>query len=299
MEYIKIKEKTYGYAVNFKDNDSIRNSFNSLTRKIYGFDFEEWYQNGYWMDRYIPYALLDGNNVIANVSVNIIDYLLMEEKMRYIQIGTVMVDKEYRNKGLSRFLMEKVIEEWRERCDLIYLFANDSVLNFYPKFGFVSVSEYQYSKEISAKNSTSEVIKLNMSDEKDRSYLFDIINGSLHFSQFAMHDNPSLIMFYCTSFMSQNVYYIKALDAIVIADFIDDTLYLNDVFCLRDVPLDNIIAAMVNKEIKKIVMGFTPKDTTSFDSMLLKENDTTLFVIEDKLQNFKNKEVMFPVLSHA
>ena len=114
MEHIAVNGKTYGFAVNFKYNDSIRNSFNSLTRKIYGFDFEEWYKNGYWKDRYIPYALLYGNDVIANVSVNIIDYLLMEEKMRYIQIGTVMVDKEYRNKGLSRFLMEKVIEEWRE-----------------------------------------------------------------------------------------------------------------------------------------------------------------------------------------
>ena len=46
MEYIKIKEKTYGYAVNFKDNDSIRNSFNSLTRKIYGFILK----NGIKMD---------------------------------------------------------------------------------------------------------------------------------------------------------------------------------------------------------------------------------------------------------
>lgn len=110
----------------------------------YGFDFEEWYQNGYWKDRYIPYALLDGNNVITNVSVNIIDFFVMGEKKTCIQIGTVMTDKEYRNQGLNRFLMKKVLEEWRERCDVIYLFANDSVLNFYPKFGFVSVPEYQH-----------------------------------------------------------------------------------------------------------------------------------------------------------
>ena len=117
-----------------------------------------------------------------------------------------MVDKEYRNQGLSRFLMEQVLEEWRESCDLIYLFANDSVLNFYPKFGFIPVPEYQHSKEISAENSTTEVIKLNMSEEKDRNYLLDTISGSLRFSQLAMDHNPSLVMFYCTSFMNQNVY---------------------------------------------------------------------------------------------
>ena len=67
----------------------------------------------------------------------------------------------------------------------------------------------------------------------------------------------------------------------------------------RDVPLDDIIEAMVYKDIKKIVIGFTPKDATSFDVKLLKEEDTTLFIMEEKLEAFKNKKVMFPVLSHA
>ena len=299
MEYIKINEITYGYVVNFKDNDELRNSFNKLTKKTYGFDFEEWYQNGYWQDRYIPYALLDGNNIISNISVNVINFFIRGEKKRYIQIGTVMTDKEYRNQGLNRFLMEKVLEEWKDRCDLIYLFANDNVLDFYPKFGFVSVPEYQHSKEILADNPSSNVTKLNMSDEKDKNFLINTINGSLYFSQLAMYDNASLVMFYCTSFMKHSVYYIKALDAIVIAEFNDNILYLNDVFCRRDVLLDDIIAAMVNKEINKVVLGFTPKDTTSFDEILLKEEDTTLFVMEDKLEIFNNRKIMFPVLSHA
>ena len=299
MEYIEISKNTYGYAVNFKDNDGLRSSFNSLTRRTYGFDFEEWYQNGYWQNRYIPYSLLDGNNIISNVSVNVIDFLFVGEKRKFIQIGTVMTDKDYRNQGLNRFLMERVLEEWEDRCDLIYLFANDSVLDFYPKFGFVSAPEYQHSKAISAENSTYNVTKLNMSDEKDRILLFNTINGSVHFSQLAMHDNASLVMFYCTSFMNQNVYYIKALDAIVIADFNDNVLHLNDVFCRSNVPLDDIIAAMVNKEIKKIVLGFTPKNTASFEETLLNEEDTTLFIMKDKSDIFKNRKIMFPVLSHA
>ena len=299
MEYIKIEEKTYGYAVNFKDNDALRSSYNRLTRKTYGFDFEEWYKNGYWNNRYIPYAILDGDNIISNVSVSVMDFFIMGEKIRFIQIGTVMTDKEYRNHGLNRYLMEKVLAEWKDKCELIYLFANDSVLDFYPKFGFASIAEYQHSKEIFAENSTSNIIKLNMSDQKNRDFLLDTIKGSVHFAQLAMHDNASLIMFYCTSFMKENVYYIKALDAIVIAEFEDNILYLNDVYCKRDVPLDDIIEAMVSKEIKKVVCGFTPKNTDSFDNKLLQEDDTTLFVLEDKLKIFNNSRMMFPVLSRA
>lgn len=299
MEFIKVNDKTYGYAVNFRDDDKLRSSFNSLTRKTYGFDFEEWYKNGYWQDRYIPYALLDGDNIISNVSVNVIDFFVMGEKKRFIQIGTVMTDKEYRNQGLNRFLMERVLEDWKGKCDLIYLFANDSVLDFYPKFGFCPAEEYQYSKEILSVNSTSNATKLNMSDENDKKFLFDTINESKVFSQLAMIGNASLVMFYCTSFMKQSVYYIKDLDAIAIAEFNDNTLYLNDVFCKRDVHLDDIIAALVNKEIKQAILGFTPIDTTSFNVKLLKEEDTTLFVMKDGREIFEEKKLMFPVLSHA
>jgi hypothetical protein len=38
-----------------------------LTRKVYGFDFENWYLKGYWGNGYIPYSLLNGDVVIANI----------------------------------------------------------------------------------------------------------------------------------------------------------------------------------------------------------------------------------------
>lgn len=128
----------------FKDNDVLRSSFNNLTEKTYGFNFENWYENGCWRDLHIPYSLIYENKVVANVSVNIIDFLVLGEKKRYIQLGTVMTDKDYRNQGLCRKLMGIVLEEWENKCDMIYLFANDSVLDFYPKFGFVKSNEYQY-----------------------------------------------------------------------------------------------------------------------------------------------------------
>ncbi|WP_331619428.1 GNAT family N-acetyltransferase [Vallitalea guaymasensis] len=299
MEYVKIKGKRYGYVVDFKDDNKIRNSFNKLTRNIYGFDFEKWYQNGYWNDRYIPYALLDDERVIANASVNIIDFLLMGKKKRYIQIGTVMTDEEYRNQGLNRFIIEKILDEWKEQCDLIYLFANDSVVDFYPKFGFVSIDEYQHSKKILPQNKKTHAEKLNMSDKKDRDFLVDTIKNSMPVSKLNMVNNESLIMFYCTSFMKDNIYYIEELDTIVVAEFDGDTIYLNDVFSIREIHLNNIIDAMINKDINKIVFGFTPKDTIIYDVDLLKEEDTTLFVMRDNIDIFGDRQLMFPLLSHA
>jgi GNAT superfamily N-acetyltransferase len=298
METITINGKAYGYVVDYKNDDRLRKNLNSLTSKVYGFDFEDWYLNGYWGDYYIPYSLLDGDSIVSNISVNVINFLVKGEERTYIQIGTVLTVQENRNQGLSRFLLEKVLAEWRGKCDLIYLFANDSVLDFYPKFGFNRVEEYQYSKEIDLEVSLSDVTKLNMSDNENKKFLRDKINLSFPYSQVSVIENPSIVMFYYTAFLEDNVYYVKDLDAIAIADIEQDTLYLKDVFCEKEESLDRLISELINQDIKKVVLGFTPKDKTSFDENILISEDV-LFILDDRWGLFDNEKLQFPVLSHA
>ena len=298
METVKINGQDYGYVVDFKNDERLRKSLNSLTKRVYHFDFEGWYKSGHWGDRFIPYSLLKGNNIVSNIFVNVIDFLVKGEKRTYIQIGTVMTAPEYRNQGLSRLLLEKVLGEWRGKCDLIYLFANDSVLNFYPKFGFRRVEEYQYSKEINLRVSQPKVIKLNMSDNQSKELLFNKINQSAPFSQLSMIDDASLVMFCYTAIQEDNVYYINELGAVVVADFEQDTLYLKDVFCETEVPLDKVISALASNETTKVVLGFTPNEKDSFDENILIPVDA-LFILDDKWSLFNNERLQFPVLSHA
>lgn len=142
MEWVKIGKDYYVFAKGYKDDNKLRESFNELTQNTYGFDFEEWYKSGYWNDKYIPYSIIDKDRVVANVSVNTVYFNILGQEKLCIQIGTVMTDTEYRGRGLSRFLLERVIKEWKDKCEMIYLFANDSVLDFYPKFGFEKEQEY-------------------------------------------------------------------------------------------------------------------------------------------------------------
>ena len=135
-EKVLINNKEYTFVKDYRDDKNLRTRLNDLTDKTYGFNFKEWYEAGYWEEVYIPYSLLDGDKLIANASVSIMKMNVLGKKKNYIQIGTVMTDNEYRNKGLSRYLIEKIISEYKEKSDCIYLSANDTVLNFYPKFGF-------------------------------------------------------------------------------------------------------------------------------------------------------------------
>lgn len=291
-----IKGREYGFIKDIKDDDQVRKSFNRLAQETFGLSFEQWYQNGYWGNDYIPYVLLDGDKVVANVSVNIINTRWQNQAKRYIQLGTVMTDKEYRGKGLCRWLMEKVLEDWKDKSDAIYLFANDSVLDFYPKFGFEKASEYQYSKAISKKNGN--VKKLDMSAAHDRELLLDAYKHSNPFSALPMENNTGLIMFYCSQFMKENVYYIEDYEAVIIAEY-DEKLICYDIFGPCKCSLDDILCTMAKQNTKTAALGFTPKLVDDFNIMRLEEDNTTLFILKGKENLFESNMLMFPLLSRA
>ncbi len=290
MNY-KIKETEYTYFNKVKGNEKISRSFNELAQETFGLSFKD------WEDEYIPHVLLHGDCVVANVSVNIIHTVWNQQKKLYIQLGTVMTKKEYRKLGLSRFLIETILEEWKEKCDAIYLFANDSVLDFYPNFGFVQAKEYQYQMEITKK--VGSVRKLDMSNENDIELLLETYKKSNPFSSLPMEENEGLLMFYCTQFMKENVYYIKESNAIVIAEHENETMLCYDIFCDKDESMEQLISFVAKENTKNVQLGFTPKQTHNYTSSLFKEEDTTLFVFADKENIFGEHQLMFPLLSHA
>lgn len=298
MELIKLNNVTYGFARDFKHDQSIRKSFNRLTESVFGFSLESWYNDGFWGDYYIPYSLLHNNKVVSNVSINKIQFDIEGKKKTGIQIGTVMTDKEYRNRGLNKYLMEKVMQEWKNKTHFVYLFANDTVLDFYPKFNFKVVEQYQHSKIIDKHSASPSWKKLNMKDPADVAFLIGRIKHSTPIAKIAMRNNVSLIMFYCNSYKKDSIYYSKELDAIVIADFAGDTLYLDDIFSIAPIEINKVISSISNKRIVRVILGFTPLDDSGFEKNLLKGPDT-LFMLKNKVQFFTDKHWMFPVLSHA
>lgn len=298
MEYVKINEREYQFVIGYIKENELRKSFNNLTKKIFRISFEQWYQDGYWKNQCIPYSLLDRDKIISNLSVNIMDFKVFGEEKRYIQFGTVMTDPDYRNQGLSRVLIKKAIADYRDKCDLIYLFANNSVLDFYPKFEFKELPQYQCSRNADTIHTNASIKKLDMSDESSRKFIIDKVLHAIPVSKVSMCTNSELVMFYCTYFMENNVYYLENYDAIVIAAFKEDIMEVMDVFCNGDIPLNIILNTFANERVKKIILFFTPKETLSYETILLK-SDTTLFAMGKDLQLLESNQFMFPKLSHT
>lgn len=287
----------YIFTNSMKEDNALRRSYNRLAEKTFGLSFEEFYQNGYWTDKYIPYSLIDDGKVIANASVNILKSLYNGQEKRCIQIGTVMTDSDYRNQGLSRYLIERILSEWKETCDTMYLFANDSVLDFYPKFGFVKAVEYQCSSPITPTKGC--VRKLDMSHASDREFLKRYYSKSNPYSALAIKDNYELLMFYCTSLMKDCVYFLEDFDAVIIASNKNEILTCYDIFSDGNHAMIEMVSRVAESQIRTVVFGFTPAEHAAFHSRILEEEDTTLFVLKGKDNWFVNHQMMFPVLSHA
>lgn len=294
-----LRNNNYSFFKGYQGDDKKRESFNQLAVAVFQLSFEYWYQSGYWKDKYIPYTLFDGEKAIANVSANIMDFNTLGEKKRYIQIGTVMTDENYRNQGLSRYLMEKVTADWKDKCDFVYLFANSTVWEYYPKLGFKRFREYQYGKPI--KSTLSTVLEnVDMDVQSNRDRLYDYANKSCVVGKISMQHNADLVMFYCITVYKNNVYYIKQLDAFAIAIYKENELQLLDVFSKTHVDLNEVIQSLAHN-INYVTLGFTPKDDTSYETKMIDESakDEALFVINDESNPFNDNKVMFPLLSHA
>ena len=296
--YVEIQNIRYDLVSNYKDDAVLRTGLNELALAIFGIDFEEWYASGYWGDNYIPYSLMHQGKVVSNVSISKMEFLFGKEQKNAVQIGTVMTSKEYQGRGLCRFLMEWVLREWKDRSDFIYLFANDSVLDFYPKFNFQIVNEYQHSKLLDTEKTNSSKRKLNMDNDSDREFFIKTIQQSVPIAKLAVLNNISLIMFYCLSYKKNSIFYLEQSDAVVIAEIVGDTLLLNDVFSKAPVDLDHVIESMADETTKKVVLGFTPLDDKGYETTPLTQNDT-LFVLEESVGKPVEDSWMFPLLSHG
>lgn len=279
----------------YRENEELRRSFNELATKVFGLNFEGWYQNGFWKDNYDPYSVVEDGKVVANISVNTCDMNYDGTVKHLLQLGTVMTDSDYRGKGYSRKIMERILDDFEENVDGIYLFANDSVVDFYPKFGFEEREEYQYSKAVSiGSDCTAELVPMSTKEDWDK--MNRILDGTEQNSKMYMVGNSGLYMFYLSQFMQENTFYIADCDSYAIAEVEDDTLLLHAIIGNGNV--DEVISAF-GKEIKKVVLSFTPKDTKGYDKNVLIEEDTHLFVKGKFFDETKRDEYMFQAITHA
>jgi len=287
----------YEMKKNYRDNAALRESFNQLANSIFCLNFEDWYQNGLWTDKYNPYSVVRDGEVIANVSVNQTDLSFDGKIKHFLQLGTVMTSKDFRRQGLIREIMAAIDADYRGKTYGIYLFANDSVLNFYPKFGFEKTAEYLYSKQIT-NSGKCQFVKTPIYEKIAWERLRSAIERNVFQGRLDLIHNPELILFYVTKFMQENVYYHADSDTYVIAESNGEEVFLHNIFSGTLHRLDEV-TALFGRGIKKIKLGFVPKKEDRCESAELLTEDCTFFIRSETLPIFISEKLRIPSLAHA
>ncbi|WP_411170601.1 GNAT family N-acetyltransferase [Clostridium sp. MB05] len=299
-EFILVKD--------LKKNKKYRKSFSKLAADTFRLDFEQWFEEGYCNDNYISYSYIHNDEVIANVSINKFTIVQNRKINKAIQLGTVMTDKNYRNKGLIRRLMNEIFKEYEEKVDFIYLFANNSVLNFYPKFGFNRVNETSY--EINTENiiyiediknkKTTNIKKLNLDLKEDKKIIDKMCKNRVQVSnKLGVIKDEWPLKVYCNYIYRENLYYIKDDDAVAIMERNDKELILNDILSKKPINLDNIILKILEKDDKVIIFNFIAESKKFKVSIKPKMDDDNALFVKNCKGEFKCESVFFPITSHT
>lgn len=291
-----------------REHAAARQGFFILAEEVFGLSFRDWYAEGWWGDAYCPYTLFDGDKAVANVSVNLIRTQVQGKLKLYVQLGTVMTAPEYRGRGFACQLMEKVLADWERACDGIYLYANETVLEFYPKFGFEKAFEYRYQKAI--KPLSEGFTRLPMDSRENVDLLKRCYDRGEPFSDRPMLENFGLLMFYCGGPMKDCVVYSRELDCAAVISYGEDAsekeMTCYGLFGGADRDMEELLSAVARLGTEKLFFGFLPKDKTGCEVTVLQPEDDQLFVYgagepgcDGLLKLLRSEPILLPLLSHA
>ena len=272
MKYVK------GEAI--RQHAQLKQSFLQLARETFELEFEQWDALGYWDSTYCPYAFEVDGKIIANVSASIGTMLLEGKTYQAIQIGTVMTNPAFQGQGLSRKLMEKVLEDTADAA-IIYLFANETVLHFYPKFGFETRRQATFTVETKdLQLQPAEVKKVDIADEDARKLFYETTQHRMPISlKMSMLQNENIVMFHALTQYKDALYYVPKFNAFVIAKEQDGRFQLIDIISKQYVDVVDLLEGLPI-EAPVIELCFTPDKLKVPVQQGIFQDDGAMFVKE-------------------
>ncbi|ENL6585285.1 GNAT family N-acetyltransferase [Listeria monocytogenes] len=289
----------YEMISDYKDNKMYRDSFNKLAESTFDINFEEWFRSGFWNDKYVCYSYIDNNEVISNVSINKMNLIYQGEIYSALQIGTVMTHPNYRGQGLAKNLLNHVIAKYEDQYDFLYLFANDTVLDFYPKFGFERIEESSFTVDAcNLKKKASKLKKLNPDNKTDFQLISRIVSERAPLSNILdVKESEDLLMFYVLIALKNELYYLEELDVIVLMEQEGTDLYVLDILSTKKLDVVEVLSYLSTKKIETIHLLFTPEKSKYIDAAYIIETEDMLFVRPNVLTS--ENYFLFPATSHA
>ncbi len=233
-------------------------SFFDVQRRIYpSLQLEEAHRQGLLGVTTVPFAVFDDTgNALSILNATEMDVVIAHQTYRTVQIGTVGTLPECRGRGLAALLLESVLEHYAPRTDFQLLFANESVVNFYPKFGFVPVQQTRFER-IPSTDRPLDLSRLDLACSADLGLLRSLIHDRESVSHVIDVSNCGwLTEFYCTMQLADCLWVDQCQSTILVARVDGQVLTLYDLIT-REISIA-FFEALSWPGISRIRLGFTP-----------------------------------------
>ena len=284
----------------YRDNNNLREKFYRFTQALFpGVNFFDWYNQGYWSDKYVPVSVILDDKVVSNVSISKMKICIDGDYLDGIQIGTVGTLPEYRNRGLSRFLMDYVLNKYNNLCDIYFLFANETVLDFYSKFGFNRYHEVIFKSSSEIPISKYCARKLNILNNSDLSIIKKCIKGRRVLTRlFGAAEYDFITHWHLLNVFLDNLYYLEDEGVIFICNEKNDQLYIWDVIYTKPFNLSRAVSRIIrNKEVRSVLYYFPPDQLSYIYDEVIPDKESYLFVKGEF--KIKNKKFKFPITAQT
>lgn len=223
-----------------------------LIQETFGFSFHKWHERGLWNDDYERYSIIENGVMLSNISVYKMRMMVNGSCCDYLQLGSVATRSDQRGKGLSRSIMEHILQKYPDTP--IFLHGDNSALPYYLKVGFKPF-DYKQPYINCQLNPQGVMVKLSIDDPKVDEYL----RGRNQFSKILDCRNQYEInWFHLLYGLADHIYELPEIGVLMIAKQQGNTLMIFDMLTQGTVTFSQITPHLHFQGIERLEFGFNP-----------------------------------------
>lgn len=245
----------------------LRQSFFECTETVFpGVNFRDWYARGYWKNEYTPYAVVENDRVVAVVAATTMKLIINGKPARGVQIGTVGTLPEYRGRGLSRLLMEYVLDKYKALADIFFLYADDDVFDFYRKFGFTSYDELVFKAESNIPQADYGARSLDIGLESDMALVQSLLNNRKPLTTiFGATDYDFITWWHVLNMYPDSLLYVEDINAVFIVTEKNECLHVWEVIHCAPIDMSSALPKVMKHGTPRSIRYYFPPDQLPFE----------------------------------
>lgn len=206
-----------------------------------------------WDDSSIPFIAREGSELVAHLGLLPFNLVIQGKPYYAAAIHGICTKEKCRRKGHFKNLMQEALKYIQQNFDFSFLFTDQPYL--YEQFGFMVLAEYDFPYHFTAKHHGGKIRKIDLDEPNDLNLLQKLYFNRVPISNcFGIVKETTIATL---NALHEPVYYIEAIEALIVYQIINNVLYLKDIITSKPCELDLVLSSIPD-EFSKVVLQFSP-----------------------------------------